>query len=38
MLEYFARIELELYRFPAIDAPSFRRAVEEAFGDQATPR
>jgi hypothetical protein len=30
-LEYFARIEPELYRFPAIDAPSFRRAVEEAF-------
>jgi uncharacterized nucleotidyltransferase DUF6036 len=29
--EYFARIEPELYRFPAIDAPSFRRAVEEAF-------
>ena len=31
-LEYFARIEPELYRFPALDAPSFRRAVEEAFG------
>ncbi len=31
-LEYFARIEAELFRFPAIDAPSFRRAVEEAFG------
>ena len=30
--EYFARIEPELYRFPAIDAPSFRQAVEEAFG------
>ena len=30
-LEYFARMEPELYRFPAIDAPSFRRAVEEAF-------
>ena len=31
-LEYFARMEPELYRFPAIDAPSFRQAVEEAFG------
>jgi hypothetical protein len=30
-LEYFARIEPELYRFPAIDPPTFRRAVEEAF-------
>ena len=30
-LEYFARVEPELYRFPAIHAPSFRRAVEEAF-------
>jgi hypothetical protein len=29
--EYFARIEPELYRFPAIDAPTFRRAVEAAF-------
>lgn len=31
-LEYFLRIEPELYRFPAVDAPSFRRAVEESFG------
>lgn len=31
-LEYYARIEPELYRFPAIDPPSFRRAVEEVFG------
>lgn len=31
-LEYFARIEPELYRFPAIHAPAFRRAVEEVFG------
>lgn len=29
--EYFGRIEPELFRFPAIHAPSFRRAVEEAF-------
>jgi len=33
-LEYFVRIEPELRRFPAIDARSFRRAVEEAFGDR----
>ena len=26
--EYFATIEPRLYRFPAIDAPSFRRAVD----------
>ena len=32
-LEYFARIEPELYRFPALDPPSFRRAVGEAFGE-----
>lgn len=31
-LEYFDRIEPDLYRFPAIDPPSFRQAVEEAFG------
>jgi hypothetical protein len=31
-IEYFARIEPDLYRFPAIDPPTFRRAVEEAFG------
>jgi len=33
-LEYFARVEPELYRFPAIDAASFRRAVEEAFEER----
>jgi hypothetical protein len=27
----FARMEPELYRFPAIDAPSFRRAVDAIF-------
>ncbi|HWQ00124.1 MAG TPA: DUF6036 family nucleotidyltransferase [Vicinamibacterales bacterium] len=32
LLEYFAAIEGELYRYPAIDAPSFRRAVEAMFG------
>lgn len=30
-LEYFARMEPELYRFPAIDRASYRRAVDEAF-------
>jgi hypothetical protein len=27
----FARMEPELYRFPSIDAPSFRRAVDAVF-------
>jgi hypothetical protein len=27
----YARVELELYRFPAIDPPSFRRAVDAVF-------
>jgi hypothetical protein len=31
--EYFARVEPELYRFPAVDAPSFRRAVDRAFAE-----
>lgn len=31
-LEQFDSIEPELYRFPAIDPPSFRRSVEELFG------
>lgn len=31
-IEYFGRIEPDLYRFPAIDPPSFRKAVEEIFG------
>jgi hypothetical protein len=31
-LAQFTSIEPELYRFPAIDPPSFRRAVEELFG------
>ena len=30
LLTYFERIEPDLYRYPAIDPPSFRRAVEEA--------
>ncbi|MBI2072152.1 MAG: hypothetical protein HYT81_03770 [Gemmatimonadetes bacterium] len=30
-IEYFHRIEADLYRYPAIHGPSFRRAVEEAF-------
>ena len=28
---YFARLEPDLYVFPALDAPSFRRAVNDAF-------
>jgi hypothetical protein len=28
LLQYFTAIEPELYRFPAIDPASFRRAVE----------
>ena len=31
-LDYFARIEPELYCYPAVDPPAFRRAVEAAFG------
>jgi hypothetical protein len=31
-LRYFRRIEPELYRYPGIDPPTFRRAVERAFG------
>lgn len=31
-LAYFNRIEPELFRFPAIHPPAFRRAVEESFG------
>jgi hypothetical protein len=34
-LEYYARIEPELYRFPAIDPPSFRGAIEAAFGGRS---
>jgi hypothetical protein len=30
-LEYFQRIEPELYRYPAIDPRSYRRAVEDTF-------
>ncbi|MBI4545377.1 MAG: hypothetical protein HY703_09290 [Gemmatimonadetes bacterium] len=34
-LRYFERIEPQLYRYPAIDPPSFRTAVEQAFGSPA---
>lgn len=34
---YFARLEPELYRFPAVDAPGFRAAVVEAFGAPGAP-
>lgn len=30
-LDYFDRIEPDLYRYPALHGPSFRRAVQEAF-------
>ncbi|MCH7716981.1 MAG: hypothetical protein IH876_12685 [Gemmatimonadetes bacterium] len=30
-LEYFDRLEPDLYRYPAIHAPAFRRAVEDMF-------
>jgi len=33
-LEYFERIEPELYRYPALHGPSFRSAVEEVFRKQ----
>jgi hypothetical protein len=29
LLEYFSRVEPDLYKYPAIHAPAFRRAVEE---------
>lgn len=31
-LDYFARMEPELYRFPALDPPRFRAAAPEVFG------
>ena len=34
--ELFGRIEPSLYRYPAIDAPEFRRAVAEALGPPPT--
>jgi len=34
-LAYFADIERELYRFPAVDPRSFRRRVEDAFDSSA---
>lgn len=37
-LEYFGRMEPELYRYPAIHGPSFRRAVEEVFGTEGPER
>ena len=33
--ELFAQIEPQLYRYPALDPPSFRRAVDEAVGPSA---
>lgn len=37
-LRYFEQIEPELYRYPAIDPASFRRAVEEAFASGGRQR
>ena len=33
LLDYFEEIQDELYRYPAIDPPSFRRRVESALAD-----
>lgn len=35
--QYFQAIEADLYRFPAVDPMSFRRAVEEVFGPPPDP-
>ena len=35
--EYFRQIEPELYRFPAIDPASFRRAVYDALAGEPDP-
>jgi hypothetical protein len=37
-LAYYERIEPELYRFPAIDVPSFRAQVESVLGSQTERR
>jgi hypothetical protein len=34
-LAYFARIEPGLYRYPAVDPPSFRHAVETTLAERA---
>jgi len=34
--EYFAKVEPELYRYPAIDPPRFRHAVFEAFANEGS--
>ena len=33
-LDYFVEVEPELYRYPAVDGPSFRRRVEETFAQR----
>lgn len=35
-LAYYQAIEPDLYRYPAIDPPTFRRAVEDFFGSRRT--
>jgi hypothetical protein len=37
LLELFERIEPNLHRYPAIDPPSFRRAVEEVVESRSRP-
>ncbi len=34
-LQYFAAIEPQLYRYPAVDPAAFQRAVQATFGDPA---
>lgn len=36
-VEYFGRIEPDLYRYPAVDPPAFRRAVDAAFRSPEPP-
>jgi Nucleotidyltransferase of unknown function (DUF6036) len=35
LLEFLSVIEPQLYRYPAVDGPSFRRAVERVVGETA---
>jgi hypothetical protein len=37
LLELFTAIEQQLYRYPALDESSFRRAVERVISEEATP-
>lgn len=35
LLEYFSRIEKQMYKYPAVDAKSFRRALEDFLNSQS---